>query len=369
MVLPRLHGKALVRPELARIGKPGVCLLVKNRFRVESVFPADFRVAYERARTRQLVPRIRSQVLVMGIPDVVVTFAKIEFVQVCRIGKVSIEQIALLVSNFSLKRRLLEPSLLAFDDVAADGRIPVVVRSIVETDVAHVVALHLVATELGREESRLASALQGCNNHREHSDRHIGNVQDHWTRRDGFLRFHHHAATVKVKVLVRRIVTGAKVAAGNLDSLVRKPAHLHAVELLVILEGRRIVDFANAAVHVVFETHPRQRRVLRFAEYRLAACHKHAVLLVEPDGIRIERRRTVLELRRIVQIKRFLFHVVDEVHGAVFDGIRPRGVVHPVHLGSVLDRLLALLKFKTRHLRAKHGGSIQGTDCKQQNGP
>ena len=308
------------------------------------------------------------QVLVVRERNVVTAVAEIKFIEIRRILQVSIEHISLVVPHQPRQSRTFEPRLVAFDNVAADGRIPVVVRRVVETEIAQVVTLHLVATELGSEETRLAPALQGSNDHRENRNGNISDIQHDRPGRDGLLRLHHHAASVEEEVLVRRIVTRTEITAGNLNSLVGQAAHLHTVQLLVVLVGGRIIDFADAAFHVVLETHSRKRGVLRLAKDRPATRDKHAVPLVEPDGIRIERRGTVLELRVVVQIESFLFHVVHQIDSVILDGVRSRRVVHPVDLGRVFLDLLALLEFKAGHVLRK-GSRSKDRCCKKQNGP
>ena len=58
-------------------------------------------------------------------------------------------------------------------------------------------------------------------------------------------------------MLVRRIVTGTEVATSNLDSRVRQATDLHAVQLLVVLERRRVIHLAYFGLEVVLETHTR----------------------------------------------------------------------------------------------------------------
>ena len=160
-------------------------------------------------------------------------------------------------------------------------------------------------------------------------------------------------------MLVRRIVTGTEVATGNLKSRIGQSTHLHAVQLLVVLVGSRVIDFANAALHVVLEAHARKRRILRLAQYRFAARHQHLVLLVKEDRIGIQRGRPIFELGFVVQVESRRFHVIHEVYRVVFDRIRPGRIVHPVHFGGILFHLFPFFELKASHLLAMHGGNEQ----------
>ena len=145
-----------------------------------------------------------------------------------------------------------------------------------------------------------------------------------------------------------------------MNSLVRKPAHFHAVQLLVVLISGRIVDFTDAAFHIVLEAHARQRRVLGFAEHRVAARRQNAVFLVEHNRIGIQGRRAVLELGAIVQVKGRLVHIVNEVHRTVLDRVDTGRIVHPVDLSRVLFFLHPFFEFKAGHLLAESGRSGDG---------
>ena len=360
VALTSLNRQALVSTELSRISQLSVRLLIQDGFRIKRLVLTDTLARNERARTAQGLLAVGSQVLVMRKADVVPAISQVKFFKVRRIGKVSVEHVAFLVADFTRECRTFKASFVTFNNVTLDRRIPVVVRGIIEADITHVVTLLLVTTELRCQKTRLAAALQGSDNHREHRHGHIGNVQHHRTRGNGFLGFDHHASAIEIKVLVRRIVTGTKVTTRNLNSLVRKPAHFHAVQLLVVLIGGRIVDFTDAAFHIVLEAHARQRRVLGFTEHRVAARRQNAVFLVEHNRIGIQGRRAVLELGAIVQVKGRLVHIVNEVHRTVFDGIDTGRVIHPVDLGRVLFFLHPFFEFKAGHLLAESGRSGDG---------
>ena len=152
------------------------------------------------------------------------------------------------------------------------------------------------------------------------------------------------------------------------DSRIRESAHFHSVQLLIVLVGCRVVDFANTALHLVLEPHARKGWILRFAEDRLTSRRKNRIFLVKPNGIRIKSRRTVLELCVVVQVKCLLIHIVDKVYRAILDSIRTRRVVHPVNFSRVFHRLFALFQFKARHILCE-GYRSKGRYCKQQNGP
>ena len=93
---------------------------------------------------------------------------------------------------------------------------------------------------------------------------------------------------------MRGIVTSTKVAASNLDSLVRQSAHFHAVQLLVILVSGGVIDFTDATFHIVLEPHTRKRRVLGFAQHRVTCRRKNAVFLIEQNRVGIQGGGTVL---------------------------------------------------------------------------
>ena len=168
---------------------------------------------------------------------------------------------------------------------------------------------------------------------------------------------------------MRRIVTGTKIATRNLQTRIGQAAHLHPVQLLVILVGRRVIDFTDAALHIVLEAHSRKRGVLRFAQHRFAARHQHLVFLVEQDCIGIQRSRPVLQLGLVVQVERRSLDIVYQVDRMIFNRIRSRGIVHPVDFGRVFFHLFPLFEFKAGHLLAMSGRSDEGRQQKQQNGP
>ena len=359
MALARLHGKALVSPELSGICHVGVRLLVQDGLGIESVILTHAAVAHEGTRTAQRMLSIGSQVLVVREADIVTAVRHVEFLEVARVTHVTVEYVALFVPHLARERRPFKPSLLAFDNVALHCRIPVVVGRVVKTEVADIVPLHLVATELRCQEPRLSPTLERGDNHREHRHRHIGNVQYHGARRDGLLGFHHHAAAIEIEMLVRRIVTGTKVTTCNLESRIGQAAYLHAVQLLVVLVGGRVIDFANAALHVVLETHSRKRRVLGLAQHGFATRHQHLVLLVKENGVGIQRGRPVLELGTVVKVESRRFHVVHEVHRMVLNRVCPGRIVHPVDFGGVLFHLFPFFEFKAGHLLAMDGRNRQ----------
>ena len=303
VALARLHGQALVGTELARISELGIRLLVQDGFGIEGLVLTNALARNKRTRAAQRLLSVGSQVLVMRKADIVATVRHVKLFEVRRIGKVSVEHVTFLVADFARESRTFKTGLVTFDNVTLDRCIPVIIRCVVEADIAHVVALLLVTAELGSQKTRLTSALQGSNNHRKHRHRHIGNIQHHRARGNGLLGLHHHAASVKVEVLVRRVVTGTKVTARNLNSLIRESTNLHTIQLLVVLIRGRIIDFADPAFHVVFEPHSRKRRILGLTQNRIATCSQDTVFLVEQDGVGIQGRRAVLELGAIVQVK------------------------------------------------------------------
>ena len=183
--------------------------------------------------------------------DVITAIGQIKFFEVARIRNISIEHIAKLIASLPCQGRTLKPGLLPFNDVSLDSSIPVIIRRIIETDIAHIVTLHLVTTELRSQNTGLTATLERGHNHRKYRHRHIGDIQDHRARRDGFLGFNHHPSPVEIEMLVSRVVTSAKVATSNLDTLIRQTPDLHTVQLLVVLIRGRIVYFANAAIHIV----------------------------------------------------------------------------------------------------------------------
>ena len=158
-------------------------------------------------------------------------------------------------------------------------------------------------------------------------------------------------------MLVRGIVTGTEIATSNLDSLVRKPAHLHAIQLLVVLIRCRVIDFTDTALHVILEAHPRKRRILCFAKNRVSTCRKDAILLIEPNRVCIERCRTVFKLGTVVQVERRFFYIVNQVDCAVFNCVYPGRIVHPIDFSRIFFDLFAFFELKTGHLLTEYGRS------------
>ena len=168
---------------------------------------------------------------------------------------------------------------------------------------------------------------------------------------------------------MRRIVTRAEIATGNLDSRIGQTADFHAVQLLVILERRRVIDLAYFGLQVVLEAHPRQGRVLRLAKHGVPRCRQNLVFLVHPDGVRFERRGAVLELRRPVQVERRCLYVIHQIDRTVFNRIHPGRIVHPVHFRRVFFDLDALFEFKAGHLLAVRARGKDRGNEKRKNGP
>ena len=305
----------------------------------------------------------------MGKRNVVTAVAEIKFLEVTRVLQVAIQQITLLVTDFARQRRLFKPSLVAFDNVSGKRCIPVIVGSVIETDIAQIESLLLVTTELRRQKAGFTATLERSDNHRKNRHRHIGNVQHHRPCGNRLLGLDHHATAIEVEVLVRRIVTSTEVATGNLDSRVRQAANFHTVQLLVILECSSVINFTNFGLEVVLEAHPRQRRVLRFAENRIAGSRKDLVFLVHPDRIRLKRCGTVLELCRLIQIKSRSFNIVDQVYSMILNRIDTRRIVHPIDLSRIFYRLFTLFEFKAGHLLAIGARSEDHSDKNRENGP
>ena len=301
--------------------------------------------------------------------DIIATTSKVKFFEVTRVLEAAIQQIAFLIADFARERRTFEPSLVTFNNVSGKSCIPVIICGIIETDITQVVTLFLVTTELGSQKPRLASALERRHNHRQNRHRHIGNVQDHRPCRNRFLGLHHHAAAIEVKVLVRRIVTRTEVTASNLDSRIRQTSDFHTIQLLVILERRREIDLAYFGFEIVLEPHTRKRRVLGFTENRIARSRKDLIFLVHPDCVRFERCRTVLELRRLVQVERRSFYIIHKIDGVIFNRIYTSRIVHPINLSRIFYRLFALFKFKASHLLAIRARSEDRGDYNCENGP
>ena len=101
MVLARLHGQALVRPEPARICQLCIRLLVKNRFCIERLFFTDALATHERTLATQGLFPIGGQILVMRKLDIVATIRQVKFLEICRIRKVSVQHVAFLVTHFA----------------------------------------------------------------------------------------------------------------------------------------------------------------------------------------------------------------------------------------------------------------------------
>ena len=301
--------------------------------------------------------------------DVIAATAKIKFLQVARISQIAIQQITLSVTDFARQCRTFKPRLVTFDYVTRNSRIPVIVRGIVKTDIAQVKALLLVTTELRSQKAGLATALERRHNHRENRHRHVGNVQYHRARRNRFLWLHHHAASVKIEVLVRRIVTRTEVAASNLDSRIGQTTNFHAVQLLVVLERRRIIHLADFGLEIVLETHSRKRRILGFAEHGISASGQNLIFLVHPNRVGFQRRGAVLELCRIIQVERRCFYVIHQIDCSVFNRIHTRRVVHPIDFRRILFDLNTLFKFKAGHLLAIRARSKDRSNQKSKNGP
>ena len=360
VVLAGLHGKALVRSKAARVSQLRICLLVQDCFCIESFILTNALATDERARTAQSLLAVGSQVLVVRKANIVAAVRHIEFFKVRRIRHVSVEHVTFLVSHFARQSRAFEPSLVTFDNVALDRCIPVIVCRVIETEITHVVTLFLVTAELRSQKARLTSTLQGGNNHREHCHRHIGNVQYHGARGNRLLGLYHHAPSVEIEVLVSGIVTSTEVATRNLNSLVREPSDFHAVQLLVILICRCVIDFTDTTFHVVLEPHTRKRWILGFAQHRIARRRQDAVFLIKQNRIGIQSCRTILELGTVIQVKGRFIDIVNQVHGAVFNGIYTGRVVHPVNLCRILFFLNTLFEFKASHLLAEGGRSGDG---------
>ena len=168
---------------------------------------------------------------------------------------------------------------------------------------------------------------------------------------------------------MRRIVTRTEIASGNLDSRIRQTADFHAVQLLVVLERRRVIDLANFRLEVVLEAHSRQRRVLGLAKHGVPRRRQNLVLLVHPNRVRFQRRGTVLELRRLVQVERRCFHVIDQIDRSVFNRIHSGRIVHPIHFRRIFFDLDALFEFKASHLLAIGARSKDRSQQKHKNGP
>ena len=360
MVLTGLHRKALVGSETARISQLCIGLLVQDGFRIESLIFTDTLARNKGAGATQGLLAIRSQILVVGKANIVAAIGHIEFFEIRRIRHISVQYVAFLVTHFPRQGRTFETSLITFDNVSLERCIPIVVCGIIEAKITHVITLLLVATELGSQKTRLTSTLQRSHDHRQHRHRHIGNIQHHRTRGNRLFRLHHHAPSVEIEVLVSGIVTGTEVATGNLNSLVRQPAHFHAVQLLVVLISRSVIDFANATFHIVLEPHTRKGGVLGFAQYGVACSRQNAVFLIEQNGVRIQGCRAVLELGAVIQVKGGLVHIVNQVHCTVFNGIYTGRVIHPIHFGGIFFDLFPFFQFKTSHLLAESGRSGDG---------
>ena len=301
--------------------------------------------------------------------NVVAAIAEIKFLKITGIFQITVQQITFLVADFAGQRRAFESGLVTFDNVTRKRRIPVIVRRVIEPDISQIEALFLVATELGSQKARLASALQGRHNHRKNRHRHVGDIQHHRPCGNRLLGLHHHAASVKIKVLVSRIATCTEIAAGNLDSRIRQTTDLHAVQLLVVLERRRVIHLAYFGLEVVLEAHAGQRRVFRFAKHRVSRGRQNLIFLVHPNRIGFKSRSAVLELRRLVQVERRSFHVIDQIDRTVFNRIHACRIVHPIDFRRVFHRLFAFLKLKAGHLLAIRARSKDRSDKNCKNGP
>ena len=369
MALTRLDGKALVRAEFSGIGQVGVRLLVKDCFRVQRIILTDAAGTDKRTGTRQSVLAIGSQVLVVRKADIITAVRHIEFFEITCVTHVTIEHVTYLVTGFPGQRGTFKTPFFTFNHIPLHRRIPVVVRCVVVTEVADVETLLLVATELRGKDTGTAATLQRRDNHRENRHRHIGNVQHHRAGSNSLLRFHDHAAAIKVEVLVSRIVTGTKVTSSNLDTRIRQASNFHTVQLLVILVGRRVIYLADTAFHIVLEAHARQGGILRFAEYGFTSRHEHAVFLIKENGVGIQRGCAVFQLCAVIQVEGGIFHIVNKIDGVIFNRIDTGRIVHPGDFRRILFFLYALFQLKARHLLAKRGRSEKDRQCKQQNGP